>query len=100
MAGFVQLVEFEAADVEAVQATLQTFRSEHPEVMTFSVSTLTEDRDRPGTYVAIVEFSSHDEAMAQSNNPLLSEFAGNLTGLLRGPQRFRNLDVKAVTRPG
>jgi hypothetical protein len=98
MPGFVQLIEFEAPDVNVMQQTLQQFRSEHPEVMTFLVSTLTEDRDRPGTYVAIVEFPSYDKAMEQSHHPLLSEAAGRLAQLMGGPPKFRNLDVRTVTR--
>jgi hypothetical protein len=42
-----------------------------------------------------VEFASYEKAMEQSNNPLLSEAAGQLAQLMSGPPRFRNLDVRA-----
>jgi hypothetical protein len=96
VAGFIQLIEFEASDIEAVEAALERFRDEHPDVFTSTASTTTEDRDRPGTYISIVEFASYEKAMEQSNNPLLSEAAGQLVQLMSGPPRFRNLDV----RPG
>ena len=53
---------------------------------------ITEDRDRPGTYLSINEFESYEAAMEQSNNPLLSEFAQKLSELMTG-RRFRNLNV-------
>jgi hypothetical protein len=95
VAGFIQLIEFEAPDIQAVQAMLQRFADEHPDVFTSTASTTTEDLDRPGTYVSIVEFPSYEIAMEQSNNPALSEFAGQLAQLMSGPPRFRNLDVRA-----
>lgn len=95
MAGFIQLIEFETSDIEAVQAVLERFRDEHPGVLTSTASTTTEDRDRPGTYIAVVEFPSYEKAMEQSNSPVLSEFAGQLAQLMSGPPRFRNLDVRA-----
>jgi quinol monooxygenase YgiN len=96
MARFVQLVEFETSDIEAVRAELERFRDEHPGVLTSSASTVTEDRDRPGTYISIVEFPSYEKAMEQSNNPDLSQFASRLAQLMSGPPRFRNLDVRST----
>jgi hypothetical protein len=95
VARFTQLIEFEASDIEAVQAGLERFRDEHPGVLTSTASTTTEDRDRPGTYIAIVEFPSYEKAMEQPNNPVLSEWASRLAQLMSGPPRFRNLDVRA-----
>jgi quinol monooxygenase YgiN len=96
VAGFIQLIEFEAPDIQAVQAMLQRFTDEHPGVFTSTASTTTEDRDRPGTYVSIVEFPSYEKAMEQSNSPALSEFVSQLAQLMSGPPRFRNLDVRTA----
>ncbi|HLH28401.1 MAG TPA: hypothetical protein VKW77_05770 [Acidimicrobiales bacterium] len=95
MAGFVQLVEFETSDVDAVRDALLKFRDEHPGVLTSTGSKVTEDRDRPGTYVSIVEFASYEAAMEQSSNPALSELSTRLGQLMNGQPRFRNLDVRA-----
>ena len=96
MAGFIQFVEFEATDVEALAAELRRFQEEHPGVLTATASTITEDRDRPGTYVSIVEFPSYEKAMEQQANPATSEFSANLAQIMTGTPRFRNLDVHSV----
>ena len=96
MAGFVQLIEFEATDVDAVTAMLERFRDENPGALTWSASTVTEDRDRSGTYVAIVEFPSYEKAMKEQGNPATSALSANLAELMSGAPRFRNLDVHSV----
>ena len=52
-----------------------------------------QDRDRPNTYVQIVEFPSYEEAMRNSELPETGEIAGRLAELCDGPPTFRNLDV-------
>lgn len=100
MTGFIQLIEFEAADVDAVAAELERFLVEHPGALTATASTLTEDRDRPGTYISIVEFPSYEAAMEQQANPATTEMSASLATLMSGPPRFRNLDVRsALTNP-
>lgn len=96
MAGFIQLVEYETNDIEAVEKATLQFRDEHPGVMTSTTSRITEDRDKPGTYISIVEFASYDDAMKQSNHPALSEFLQSVGPELMTNPRFRNLDVKAT----
>ena len=53
-------------------------------------------RDRPDTYVQIVEFPSYEEAMDNSRLSETSEFAGKLGKLCDPPPTFRNLDVRRV----
>jgi len=96
MAGFIQLIEFEATDINAVVAKLEQFRDENPGVLTVSTSTTAEDRDRPGTYISIVEFPSYEKAMDQQSNPATSAFTASLAELMSGEPRFRNLDVRSV----
>jgi hypothetical protein len=96
MPGFIQLIEFETNDVEAVEKAIQNFRDDHPGVMTFTTSRVAEDRDKPGTYISIVEFPSYEEAMKQSDHPALSEFVQSIGPELMANRRFRNLDVKGT----
>jgi quinol monooxygenase YgiN len=96
MAGFIQFIEFEATDIDAVAATLERFRDENPGALTASASTITEDRDRPGTYISIVEFPSYEKAMEQQSNPATSAFSASLAEVMSGAPRFRNLDVRSV----
>ena len=58
--------------------------------------TFTKDRDRPDTYVQIVEFPSFEDAMANSALPETAAFAERLAKLCDGPMTFRNLDVRRV----
>ena len=96
MAAFIQFVEFEATDIDALATELKRFQVEHPGVLTASASTITQDRDRPGTYISIVEFPSYEKAMEQQSNPATSEFSASLAKVMSGPPRFRNLDVVSV----
>lgn len=94
--GFVQIVEFQTSDIEAVKAALVKFRDGHPGVVQFSVGTMLEDRDRPGTFLSIVQFPSYEAAMEQSQNPATEEFSAELAQLMSGPPTFRNLEVRTV----
>jgi hypothetical protein len=67
-----------------------------PEAVGEAGATFTADRDRPGTYVQIVEFPSYQEAMANSGLPETGEFAEKLARLCDGQPAFRNLDVRRV----
>ena len=96
MAGFIQLIEYETDDIEAVERSLLKFREEHPGVMMFTASRIAEDRDKPGTYISIVEFDSYESAMKQSNDPALSEFVQRVGPELMTTRSFRNLDVKTT----
>jgi quinol monooxygenase YgiN len=100
VAGFIQVVEFEAKDVEAVADALNRFRDENPGAVLSSAATIAEDRDRPGTFVSIVLFDSYEQAITQSQNPATDAFSKQLAELMSGPPRFRNLDVRAeLTNP-
>ena len=96
MARFIQFVEFETTDIDAVVAALERYRDEHPGALKASISTTVEDRDRPGTYLSIVEFPSYEAAMEQQEHPANSEFSATVAKLMSGPPRFRNLDVHSV----
>ena len=61
-----------------------------------AVSTATHDRDRPDTYILIVEFPSYEAAMANSALSETADFAERLAELCDSPPTFRNLDVEAV----
>lgn len=96
MAGFVQIIEFQTSRIDEVRALGDKFRSEReaagdaaPVRLTF-----TQDRDRPGYYLNIVEFPSYDVAMENSNRPETSEFSAKLAQLCDAPPTFRNLDIQ------
>jgi hypothetical protein len=101
MAGFVQIIEIQTSrieDVEAVgkeiQRRLDDGSSTSPDRATF-----TEDRDRPGYYLNIVEFESYEAAMENSKRTEVSEFAGQLAELSDARPKFYNLDVRETWLP-
>ena len=90
---FFQIIEFQTDDIDAFQSEVARWESESADWRTATRATLTADRDRPGTYVQVVEFPSYEEAMANSNDPRTAAFAQRLMEIATGAPSFRNLDV-------
>ncbi|MDQ2881650.1 MAG: hypothetical protein M3Y48_10585 [Actinomycetota bacterium] len=94
MAAFVQIVEFKTSRIDEVQALVDEMRPQMEAAGTAARRvTATADRDRPGYYLTIVEFDSHESAMENSNRPETSEFSAAMAKLCDGPPTFYNLDV-------
>ncbi len=93
MARFVQIIEFQTSRIEEIEELGRPSRTEGTTAPTFRRIMATGDRDRPGTYLTIVEFDSYESAMENSNRPETSEFAAKMAALCDGPPVFRNLDV-------
>jgi hypothetical protein len=55
-----------------------------------------QDRERPDTYVQMVEFPSYEEAMANSALPETTAIAEKLSALCVSGPTFRNLDIVRV----
>lgn len=93
---FIQVIEMKTKRYDEVKALGDQFRERRiaegspPAVR----STVTADRDRPGTYYNIVEFESYEAAMKNSDNPATTEFAKKMAALCDEPPKFYNLDVK------
>jgi quinol monooxygenase YgiN len=98
MAAFVQIIEMQTSRIDEIEALLNSMRGRRegqggPGPRRVA---LTADRDRPGTYVNIIEFDSYESAMENSRRSETSEFAEQLSKLCDGPPTFRNLDVRAI----
>jgi hypothetical protein len=93
---FIQIIEVTTTHPDEIQQLVEEWSAKTEGKRTVNRSTLTADRDRPDTYVQIVEFPTYQEAMANSSLPETGEFAGRLARLCDGPPRFRNLDVRRV----
>ena len=96
MPGFVQIMEFETSHIDELEALMEKFQQDRCDALLASKATMTEDRNRPGHYFAIVEFDSYEEAMKNSNDPATSEMAERINALLEGPRVFHDLDVRTV----
>lgn len=92
MTGFVQIIELKTSRIDAIRELVAEMRSE---IGTGNSprGTVTADRDRPGYYLNIVEFESHESAMENSARPEVSEFSARMAALCDEPPRFYNLDV-------
>ena len=93
---FIQIIEFTTTRFEEIEALMDEWVTRTEGKRKAHRGTVTTDRDRPNTYVQIVEFSSYEEAMANSELPETAEFAERAGKLCDGPPTFRNLDVRRV----
>lgn len=93
---FVQIIEFTTTRPAEVEALVSEWRTKTAGRRTAQRGTFTQDRERPNTYVQIVEFPSYEDAMANSDLPETASFAERLGHLCDGPMLFRNLDVRSV----
>ncbi len=90
---FVQIIEFTTSRLGEMEALMEEWVDKTEGKRSAIRSVLTRDRERPGTYVQVVEFPSYEEAMANSGMPETGEFAERMSALCDGPAAFRNLDV-------
>ncbi|HWF14975.1 MAG TPA: hypothetical protein VG244_02220 [Acidimicrobiales bacterium] len=93
---FVQLVEFQTDNVAEFNAIADEWLETSKEWRTATRAALTQDRDRPGTYLQMVEFPTYEAAMENSNRPETSKFAERLAALCTSGPVFRNLDVERI----
>ena len=75
---FIQIIEVTTTRPEEMQELVKEWSAKTEGRRTAYRSTLTADRDRPNTYVRIVEFPSYQEAMTNSGLPETAEFAEKL----------------------
>ena len=94
MPGFVQIMEIKTSRIEELEALVKKMQEEQGDSLLSTRAVLTADRDRPGYYVNIIEFNSYEEAMKNSNDPVITKMAKDMGNLLDGPPKFYNLDVR------
>src|SRR5580704_639369 len=93
---FVQLIEFETDRIAEWDAIAGRWAAAIGAQRTARWSVVGADRDRPGRYVAVVEFPGYAEAMANSGHPATGAFEKELQAICSGEPHFRNLDVRTV----
>ena len=93
---FVQIIEMTTTKVPEVQELMNGWMAATEGRRSASRSVLTKDRERPDTYVQVVEFPSYEEATANSALPETTAFAEKLSALCVSGPTFRNLDVVRV----
>ena len=92
MAEFIQIVEYQADDIDAVISAANSVPvpAGVPEPTSVIV---VRDRDRPRTYATILRFDSYEDAMRHSESDATQERIAKLGALMKGETRFYNLDV-------
>jgi quinol monooxygenase YgiN len=90
---FVQVIEVTTTKVPEIEQLMNEWLAATEGRRTTHRSVLAKDRDRPDTYVQVVEFPSYEAAMANSALPETTAFAEKLSALCVAGPTFRNLDV-------
>jgi quinol monooxygenase YgiN len=93
---FIQIIEATTSRIGEVESLMDEWVRRTEGKRKTQRAVLSEDRERPNTFVQIVEFPSYEEAMANSSLPETSEFAQKLAKLCDAPPAFRNLDVRRM----
>jgi len=94
---FVQIIEFRTRQIEEFDATVRQWADRIDTARQARWAITGTDRDHPDSYLQIVEFPSHEAAMANSAHPVTNEFAARLGKLCDEGPTFHNLDVRTVT---
>jgi hypothetical protein len=90
---FIQIIELTTNRPEELDALLERWLDATQGKRTATRGVQARDRDRPNTYVQIIEFPSYADAMVNSELPATAEIAARLAELCDEPPTFRNLDV-------
>jgi len=91
--GFVQIIEYTSSRQDEVDAAVDEFLAATEGKRTSTRAMRCADRDKPNTYLSLVEFPSHEDAMRNSELPGTAALAEKMAKLCDGPPIFRNLDV-------
>lgn len=90
---FAQIIEFQTTKFDEIDELDAKWRAATEGRRTTVRQLKALDRDRPNTYVFIVEFDSYADAMKNSDLPETSEIAAAMTKVSDGTAVFRNVDI-------
>ena len=90
---FVQIMECQTTRFDELDALDKQWQQATAGRNTVVHQYVTKDRDRPNTYVIIVEFDSYEDATKNNELPETQEIAQQMQKLVDGEVTFRNLDV-------
>jgi hypothetical protein len=89
---FLQTIEYKTARFDEVEKLLDEFTSATEGRRTTERAVVGRNRERPDTYVTIVEFGSYEDAMRNNDLPETASFAEQMAKLCDNVT-FTNLDV-------
>lgn len=92
MTAFVQLIEYTTSRHDEMMKFVDQWRQAHPD-RGYDWLVVGADRDKPGSFVTMVRFSSYEAAMKNNEDPATQEFAERMAQMTDAPPVFRNMDV-------
>ena len=90
---FVQIIEYTTSKPEAAQKALDAYLAASEGKRLNGHGVVAADRDRPNSYMNIVDFPSYEDATKNSELPETQALATAMMEICDGPPTFRNLDV-------
>ena len=90
---YVQTIEFTTTRIDEVMALDAKWESSTVGKRTATGMRITKDRDRPNTYMWVIEFPSAEGAAKNNDLPETAEIAEKMAKLCDGEPIFRNLDL-------
>jgi quinol monooxygenase YgiN len=93
--GFIQIIEAQSDRIDEIEQLADEYEQATSGKRTVQRTTVTTDRDRPGTFLVIAEFASYEDAMRNSELPETQQLAEQIAKLCSAPPAFRNLDVRS-----
>lgn len=93
---FVQIIEYQTTKQDEMDKLEEQWRRDTEGKRATGREMMCKDRDRPNTFVVIVEFDSYEDAMRNNELPATTRFAEEAAKLSDGPPAFRNLDLERV----
>ncbi|MFI5672696.1 hypothetical protein [Streptomyces sp. NPDC051704] len=93
---FAQIIDFETDRIDEARELLRAYEERvrsAGRTGTPASRTLLKDRANPNRYLAVVQFESHEAAMANSSAPETSELARQLSELMSRPTVYTDCDI-------
>ncbi len=90
---YIQLIEVESPSYDELMKLHEQWLKDTEGARTVVGVWICEDRDRPGTYLMIVEFPSVEAAAVNNDLPATARIAEGLAALATRPIVFRNLNL-------
>jgi quinol monooxygenase YgiN len=90
---FAQIIELKTSRWEELRELDEEWLEQTEGMRPRSVEFYAADRDRPNTYIAVVQWDSYEAAMANNDLPATEQIARRMSELCDEPPTYRNLDV-------
>jgi hypothetical protein len=88
---FAQIIEYTTRHFDEIMELETEWRARTDGIRPKSVAFVGADRDRPDTYLVVVQWDSYEEAQRNNDLPATHEFATKAAALCDDPPIFRNV---------